>query len=137
MLKGKKNDFKQTASAWVKLSPPLTVIKNERQFKRAVEFLDYLVDEVRDSSSHALAPLLEVVGVLIESYEREKVLIPEGSALDTLKFLMKEHSIAQKDLIEIGSQGVVSEILRGRRKLNTRQIAALSKRFNVSPSVFF
>ena len=42
----------------------------------------------------------------------------------------------QRDLKEIGSQGVISEILNGKRKLNLRQIVELSKRFAVSPSVF-
>ncbi|WP_269766614.1 hypothetical protein [Methylovulum psychrotolerans] len=37
---------------------------------------------------------------------------------------------------EIGSQGVVSEILRGKRQLNVRQIQALSQRFKVSAQVF-
>jgi len=50
---------------------------------------------------------------------------------------MEEHSLNQSDLAEIGSQGVISEILRGKRELNTRQIRALAKRFAVSPSVFF
>jgi len=40
------------------------------------------------------------------------------------------------DLPEIGSQGVVSEILAGRRMLNTRQIAALVARFNTSADMF-
>jgi HTH-type transcriptional regulator/antitoxin HigA len=37
---------------------------------------------------------------------------------------------------EIGSQGVVSEVLSGKRSLNSRQIKALSERFGVSPAVF-
>jgi HTH-type transcriptional regulator/antitoxin HigA len=44
--------------------------------------------------------------------------------------------LKQKDLPELGSQGVVSEILSGKRELNLRQIKALSKRFNVPVSVF-
>ena len=52
-------------------------------------------------------------------------------------FLMKEHGLKQGDLAEIGSQGVVSDILRGKRELNVRQIKSLSRRFNVSPAVFF
>ena len=50
---------------------------------------------------------------------------------------MAEHEMNQRDLTEIGSQGVVSEILNGKRELNVRQIKALSKRFHVSPIVFF
>jgi len=39
-------------------------------------------------------------------------------------------------LPEVGSQGVVSEVLSGKRELNVRQIRALAKRFHVSPAVF-
>jgi HTH-type transcriptional regulator/antitoxin HigA len=53
-----------------------------------------------------------------------------------LHYLMAEHGLAQSDLPEVGSQGVVSEILRGKRKLNLRQVQALAARFNVSPAVF-
>jgi HTH-type transcriptional regulator/antitoxin HigA len=49
---------------------------------------------------------------------------------------MEEHGLKQLDLSEIGSQGVVSEILSGKRQLNIRQIKILSKRFKVSPAVF-
>ena len=49
---------------------------------------------------------------------------------------MEEHGLTQSDLAEIGSQGVVSEILSGKRELNVRQIRALAERFHVSPAVF-
>jgi len=49
---------------------------------------------------------------------------------------MEEHDLAQSDLPEIGSQGVVSEILAGKRDLNVRQISQLAERFGVSPAVF-
>jgi len=50
--------------------------------------------------------------------------------------LMEEHCLKQSDLSEIGSQGVISEILSGKRQLNVRQIKILSKLFKVSPAVF-
>ena len=49
---------------------------------------------------------------------------------------MEEHGLKQADLPEIGSQGIVSEVLSGKRELNVRQIRALAKRFHVSPAVF-
>jgi HTH-type transcriptional regulator / antitoxin HigA len=49
---------------------------------------------------------------------------------------MEEHGLTQKDLPELGSQGVVSEILAGRRALNVRQIQALATRFGVDPGAF-
>ena len=49
---------------------------------------------------------------------------------------MAEHDLRQADLPEVGSQGVVSEILSGKRELNVRQIRALAGRFGVSAAVF-
>jgi HTH-type transcriptional regulator/antitoxin HigA len=62
--------------------------------------------------------------------------MPKIKGADSLRFLMEEHGLRQSDLPEVGSQGVVSEILEGKRELNVRQIRALSRRFGVSPSVF-
>jgi len=52
-------------------------------------------------------------------YEADHVKIPDVPGREVLKYLMKEHGLSQTDLPEIGSQGVVSEILRGKRELNT------------------
>ncbi len=49
---------------------------------------------------------------------------------------MDEQGLNQSDLPEVGSQGVVSEILRGGRQINVRQVRALSERFGVSPAAF-
>jgi HTH-type transcriptional regulator/antitoxin HigA len=49
---------------------------------------------------------------------------------------MQEHCLKQKDMTELGSPGVISEILSGKRELNKRQIKALSVRFGCSPAVF-
>jgi HTH-type transcriptional regulator/antitoxin HigA len=62
--------------------------------------------------------------------------MPACSGAEMLQFFMEEHGLAQSDLPEIGSQGVVSEILSGKRKLNLRQVRALAERFHVSPTVF-
>jgi len=50
---------------------------------------------------------------------------------------MDEHSLGQGDLPEIGSQSLVSKILNGERQLTLEHIRSLSKRFGVSPTVFF
>jgi HTH-type transcriptional regulator/antitoxin HigA len=49
---------------------------------------------------------------------------------------MEEYGLKQKDLTEIGSPGVISEVMSGKRELNKRQINALSARFQCSPAVF-
>jgi HTH-type transcriptional regulator/antitoxin HigA len=49
---------------------------------------------------------------------------------------MDEHRLTQSDLPEVGSQGVVSEVLRGKQELSLRQVRILAQRFHVSPAVF-
>ena len=72
----------------------------------------------------------------MNTHESQYIREVEGHSIDALNALIKEHGLKQSDLSEIGSQGVVSEILSGKRQLNVRQIKMLSKRFNVSPGVF-
>lgn len=100
-----------------------------------MELSDYLIDHLTENSD--LEGLLDYVGNLIEDYETSNVSEPKGDPISSLKFLINEHGLKQKDLVEIGSPGVVSEIMNGKRELNKRQIAALAKRFNCSPAVFF
>ena len=56
--------------------------------------------------------------------------------MQALKFLMEQHGLRQSDLTELGSQGVVSEILTAKRELNLRQVRALAARFGVSVATF-
>ena len=121
--------------SWTAISPLLS-LRNEQEYDRAVERLNRLLDEVGTDEQHPLYTLLDTLGTLIHTYEEEHHPIPECSGVDILRFLMEEHDLTQSDLPEIGSQGVVSEILRGKRELNVRQIRALAKRFHVSPGVF-
>jgi HTH-type transcriptional regulator/antitoxin HigA len=120
---------------WQNIAPVLT-IRNEREYNAAVKRLNELLDEIGDNEKHPLYSLLDTLGTLIEAYEEEHHPIPEASGMDALRFFMEEHSLTQSNLSEIGSQGVVSEILNGKRELNVRQIRKLAERFHVSPAVF-
>jgi HTH-type transcriptional regulator/antitoxin HigA len=111
-------------------------IRTEREYDAAVARLNALVDEVGDNTKDARYRLLETLSVLIEAYDQEHHSLPEASGIEVLRFLMEQHGLSQKDLPEIGSQGVVSEVLAGRRHLNVRQIQALAVRFGVDAGVF-
>jgi len=106
------------------------------EFEKLSLLLDEMTDIVRDDETHPLANLMDVLGVLIETYENERIPEPQGEAIAILKHFMAEHNLKQSDMTELGSQGVVSEILNGKRALNLRQIKALSQRFGVSAAVF-
>ena len=120
---------------WTAIAPYLT-ITNETEYDEAVERLNALLDEVGEDESHPLYSLLDTLGILIEAYDNEHYPLPDCSGTDALAYLMAEHSLSQSDLPEIGSQGVVSEILNGKRSLNVRQIQALAKKFKVSTATF-
>ena len=113
-------------------------IRNERDYARMQALMDGLLEQVGDDEDHPLADLLDVVGALVGQYEDEHMpSLGSASPVDVLKFLMAQHGLKQSDLRdEIGTQGVVSEILSGDRTINARQANALSKRFGVSPVVF-
>ena len=121
---------------WVEIAPLLT-IRNEQDYDAAVERLNALLDEVGDDEDNPLYSFLDTLGIIIEAYDNENYSIPSSGGVDALIYLMEEHSLSQSELPEIGSQGVVSEILSGKRKLNVRQIEALAKKFKVSPATFF
>ena len=120
----------------MKVRETLLAIRTEREYDTAVERLNALVDEVGDNTKDARYRLIETLSVLIEAYDREHHSLPEASGVEVLRFLMEEHGLTQKDLPEIGSQGVVSEVLAGRRRLNVRQIQALAARFGVDAGAF-
>jgi len=115
---------------------PLGTLRSKKDYTRAVEMLDAILDEVGGDEKHPMAEIADALSVFIEKYEAEHVPIPAAKPAAVLKFLMREHDLRQSDLPEIGSQGVVSEVLTGKRELNTRQIKQLAKRFNISPAVF-
>ena len=120
---------------WASIRPIFT-IRNEQEYNAAIRRLNELLDEVGDNEKHPLYSLLDTLGTLIEVYEEEHAPMPESSGIEVLGFLIEEHQLVQAKLTEIGSQGVVSEILSGKRELNVRQIRALARRFHVSPAVF-
>ena len=115
---------------------PLGVIRSKAEYDRAVATLDAIIDEIGEDEAHPLADLAEALGVFVEAYDKLRYGTPSVSPRAMLRFLMEQHDLGQSDLAEIGSQGVVSEILSGKRSLNVRQISRLAKRFGVSPSVF-
>jgi HTH-type transcriptional regulator/antitoxin HigA len=126
---------KELQTHWNNIAP-LLIIRNEREYNGAVKRLNELLDEIGDNEKHPLYSLLDTLGTIIHVYEEEHYPIPEASGADVLRFLMDEHGLSQSDLPEVGSQGVVSEILNGRRELNLRQVRALAGRFKVSSAVF-
>ncbi|TGK12188.1 helix-turn-helix domain-containing protein [Leptospira fletcheri] len=129
-------ELERVRNVWPEVKDLLSIPHSDKQYKKLLKALDELIDEVGNNEKHPLAPLMETVGNLIEEYERSNFEIIDASPIEVLKYFMEENGFTQKDIPELGSQGVVSEILNGKRELNIRQIKALGKKFKVSPAVF-
>jgi HTH-type transcriptional regulator / antitoxin HigA len=120
---------------WAVVEPVLT-IQSAADYEEAIGRLNQLIDEVGTDEGHPLYGLLDTLGTIIRAYEEDHAGMPAVSGAEMLRFLMDEHGLTQSDLPNVGSQGVVSELLNGKRELNVRQIRALAQRFGVSPAVF-
>lgn len=115
---------------------PVHRLASEHDYRRATDSLDGLLDAGAADPGHPLGDLVHVIGTLIADYEDRHVDTPEVRGADALRFLMEQHALRQSDLPEIGSQGVVSEILAGKRELRVSHIRLLSQRFGVPADVF-
>ncbi len=95
-------------------------ITSERQHEEYLSVLDKLASKenpTRDEEKYA-----GVLMTLIEAYEEEHHSIPDAGPVEILRTLM---------------ESIVSEVLHRKRELNKTHIEKLSKRFHVSPAVFF
>ncbi len=117
---------------------PLQPISSRSQHELALKIVEKLITHTNeekhpdDGVELYLKTLVELVG----DYERVRY-APKTSGEEVLAYLMELQGLNQSDLSnELGGQPVVSQILKGKRDLNLRQIKALAKRFKVSPEVF-
>lgn len=131
-------DMKRLLPAWehFRKATDIAPIRDEAHYAHLVGVLEALLEETQGDESHPAMGLVDIVGDLVENYETEHYALAETSGIQSLKFLMQQHGLRQTDLPEVGSQGVVSEILAGKRELNIRQVRAISKRFGVSSATF-
>jgi HTH-type transcriptional regulator/antitoxin HigA len=86
----------------------------------------------------AIQEYIKSVTPFLEDYEKKEYPLKSATPEEVLRFLMEENDLSQYDLAsDFGGQPVVSDILRGKRKLTREHIERLSKRFGISPATFF
>jgi HTH-type transcriptional regulator/antitoxin HigA len=131
------NELRVAVEHWEALEPVLTPPESEAAYDALVERMDALMDYIGGDEDHPLNGLLHLMGDLVAEYDAIHYDdVPAASGVEVLRHLMREHGLRQSDLPEIGSQGVVSEVLSGKRVLNLRQIRALAARFGVAEGMF-
>lgn len=112
------------------------VIRGEQQNAYFIAKLEELTS--LGNVTPAQEKLIALLTVLIEEYESKHYPVPDAGPLDIIRHLMEQHSLRQKDLVDVfGTESIVSDVLNGKRDLTKDHIMRLSARFHVSPAVFF
>ncbi len=112
-------------------------IETEAEYDRVIEMIDRLMSKGEETLTPEEHVLLELLTQLVERYEDEHYQIPEAKPDAVIRFLMEDRGLRHKDLMPVlGSRGVASEIINGKRKPSKRQIKALADFFGVSHELF-
>jgi HTH-type transcriptional regulator / antitoxin HigA len=109
-------------------------IETEAENEAAIMLAESLEHRQRTPEEDAL---LELLIILIEKFEDASYPAPNVEPDRMLLHLMEARNMKQEELVGvIGSRGVVSEIVNGKRSISKAQAKTLGQLFQVSPSLF-
>jgi HTH-type transcriptional regulator/antitoxin HigA len=115
------------------LKEELKPVKSEVQYKEYLKIIDDLIDCEENSAEEEL---LELVSILVESYENQKYPIEDPDPIEAIKLKMEEQGLKRKDLaIYFGSTSRVSEVLNKKRALTFDTAKKLRKGLGISADV--
>lgn len=88
--------------------------------------------------SRAEETLMDLLGVLIEDFDRRHSMPPDdGTPGERLRFLMEHAAKQPSDLLSIfGQRSHVNEALNGKRRISAEQARKLGEMFSVKPGLF-
>lgn len=134
-------ELTQCFNRLLEIAPCLEGINSEEEYQVALEAVETLLVAIGDDPDDPRNHLLDMMTRQLEAYEYQTHPIlsqwdQQDGVVALLKILIHQHNLNQSDLPEIGSQGVVSEILNGKRSLNLKQIKKLAARFDLNPALF-
>ena len=113
------------------------VIETEEQYDQALSITESLF--FKRNRTKEEEQILDVWTFLIEMYE-QKTFAPssESTPFSILKTLMESRELNQADLVRqgVGSSGVVSEMINGKREISKQQAKKLAEIFKVSSELF-
>lgn len=108
-------------------------IKSEQDYQESIERLETLFDAKKGSPE---GDELEILGILIDQYEKEQFPIDLPDPVEAIKFRMEQLDYNQSDLAKIvGLKSRASEILNKKRKLSLEMIRQLHENLNIPTGV--
>lgn len=110
----------------------IKVIQTEQQHRTYLEEVHSLILKAPQIGSPE-SDRLELLTVLIESYENKKYPVEPPDPIDAIEFRMREKGLKQIDLVPyFGTRSRVSEVLNRKRPLTVTMIRALSIGLGIS-----
>ncbi len=107
-----------------------TVIKSEEQYYKYCNLLEEIdfSDEADEREDE-----IELLTLLIRTWDDEHRLAPESDPVELIKSLMKDHGLSQNDLAKIADVGksYISEILNYKKRMSKKVIRNIADRFKV------
>jgi HTH-type transcriptional regulator/antitoxin HigA len=108
-------------------------IKTEQDYRIALKRLETIFDASIGTPDSDEA---DVLGLLIDEYEKKHYPIEAPDPIEAIKIRMEEMHLKQVDLVnEIGGKNRVSEILNRKRKLTVEMIRNLTTKLNLSAGI--
>ncbi len=106
--------------------------ENERMLAEVEKLMNFGEDLTPEQEQ-----LLKLLVALIEQFEDQYYQLNPATPYEVLNELMLARSLKQSDLVGIlGSKGVTSEVINGKRGISKAQAKALGEFFHVSPALF-
>lgn len=120
------------------LSKALPVrIETEEEYERLLAQARQLMERGEEELSPEENRLLDLLTDLVERYEDEHYPMGAPKSHQMLQFLMEQRDLRQRDIWHLlGSRGVASEVINGKRAISKAQAKKLAEFFHVTPDVF-
>ena len=108
-------------------------IKTKKDYEQALERLELIFDAKKGTQN---SDELEILGMLIDNYEKEKFPIGFPDPIEAIKFRMEQLGYNQTDLANVvGLKSRASEILNRKRKLSLEMIRQIHDSLNIPTEV--
>jgi HTH-type transcriptional regulator/antitoxin HigA len=99
------------------------IVKTEAEYDAALKRIEVLMDAEPGSPEEEE---LELIGLLVEHYEKEHYPIGSPTPLEAIEFFMDQNNLTKADMVKyLGSPSKVSEVLSGKRALSKTMIRKL------------
>lgn len=111
----------------------MKIIRNEKDYEEALSRMEKVFDAEPGTGEF---DEMEVLALLIETYEDELYPMDLPDPIEAIKFRMDQEGLKQADLIPlIGSRSKVSEVLSGKTGLSLKMIRNIHRKMGISAEV--